>query len=207
MFNFSIAYWFISVVLSFYPQDLDSQSTSNLYLAVKHPVDDRKTISLASEDVAAADAMMHAVGSGGESAIGTSTAFEIDATPDERLTEVILNLIKGVLTNYWIIFFRGSTLFWKCGNLCILSLLSILIGLFLGAGGPRQYLHQTFPVAASRSAELASVLEKMVPKLDSEKYIENYPIPCCFPGALAPCLVCILTGNPFGIIELLLYIM
>lgn len=57
-------------------------------------------------------------------------------------------------------------------------------GMILGAGGARQFIHQSFPVAASRQEELCHLLNSMVPPLDSETYTVHYPIPACFPGSL-----------------------
>ena len=56
--------------------------------------------------------------------------------------------------------------------------------MFLGAGGPRQLIHNHFPLAASRPEQLGALLEKMVPPLPTQSYLEKYPIPACFPGYL-----------------------
>ena len=53
----------------------------------------------------------------------------------------------------------------------------------LGAGGSRQVIHQSFPVAATRQQELCDLLSRLVPPLDSETYTDQYPIPACFPGS------------------------
>ncbi|CAK8990693.1 Uncharacterized protein SCF082_LOCUS2343 [Durusdinium trenchii] len=50
------------------------------------------------------------------------------------------------------------------------------------AGGPRQLIHNHFPLAASRPEQLGALLEKMVPPLPTQSYLEKYPIPACFPG-------------------------
>eukprot|EP00435_Cladocopium_sp_Y103_P022453 s2116_g5.t1 len=65
-------------------EDGESESTVARELFAKHPVDDAKTLSIASggDDVA-----MNAVQGEVASEIGTSTALELEATTDEKLAE------------------------------------------------------------------------------------------------------------------------
>lgn len=55
---------------------------------------------------------------------------------------------------------------------------------FWGAGGPRQFIHQMFPVAATRSELIAAVLKRSIPNDDSKSYCDFYPLPACLPGNL-----------------------
>jgi|OrbCmetagenome_4_1107370.scaffolds.fasta_scaffold79997_3 hypothetical protein len=56
---------------------------------------------------------------------------------------------------------------------------------YLGAGGPRQYLHVKFPVRADRSKQLAKILWQQVGSADDVEYATHYPIPVCLSGHLA----------------------
>ena len=54
--------------------------------------------------------------------------------------------------------------------------------LSLGHGGVRQYLHRMFPDVVARAEDLAKVLQNAIPKSQDVDYVENYPLPSCFPG-------------------------
>ena len=55
---------------------------------------------------------------------------------------------------------------------------------YLGAGGPRQYLHAKFPVRANRTKELATTLCKLVGEADDVSYVTHFPLSVCLSGLL-----------------------
>ena len=131
-----------------------------------------------------------------QSGVGTSTALDLSATSDELVFEKILTLIKGALvpSQYWlhVLMNKGHNLFLEHFGACIWNHVAIYethsesdwLAVFLGAGGPRQFIHQAFPIANSRPTQLGDLLRKMVPPAPTQTYCDHYPLPACFPGYL-----------------------
>ena len=57
-----------------------------------------------------------------------------------------------------------------------------LVLVLSGAGGVRQYLHMEFPMRAKRAEQIAEILQKKIPDLDSAPYHLEYPVPVCLQG-------------------------
>lgn len=135
-----------------------------------------------------------------QSGVGTSTALDLSATSDELVFEKILTLIKGALvpSQYWlhVLMNKGHNLFLEHFGACIWNHVAIYethsesdwLAVFLGAGGPRQFIHQAFPIANSRPTQLGDLLRKMVPPAPTQTYCDHYPVPACFPGYLTTCI-------------------